>query len=106
MQLFRKSHRLLCPHIRIVPNDQCAVGENGKGILRLHLSHEGAFEGGKTFFSLLRNSVVDSINGSINVRLLEQRNSDEWDFCIYESCCVDLTLQKPSLADVSPITIR
>ena len=82
-----------------IPDHQRPV-ENGKGELRL--SHEGIFSSDKTVIAVIRNSVVDPITGAISVKLLEQHLGDR-DF--QATACIDLTLDKPSPDDVSPITI-
>jgi hypothetical protein len=81
-----------------VPDDQ-RPAENGKGVLRL--SHEGIFSSDNTVFALIRNSVVDPITGAINLKLLERH----WNSHDFQPICIDLTLDKPSPDDVSPITI-
>jgi hypothetical protein len=81
-----------------VPDDQRPV-ENGKG--HLHLSHEGIFSIDGDDFPVIRNSVVDPTTGAISVKLLEQ-HSDSFDF---PATYISLTLEKPSPANVSPITI-
>jgi len=83
-----------------VPDDQCAV-ENGKGVLRL--SHEGIFDSRQTDHDVIRNSVADFLTGSINVRLLEKRQ--RWPHPAHKPCCIDLTLHKPPLQHVTPMTI-
>ena len=81
-----------------VPDDQRPV-ENGKGHFRL--SHEGIFSSDETVFEIIRNSVVDPNTGAINVRLLARRIQSHG----FRATCIDLTLDKPSLNNVSPITI-
>ena len=83
-----------------VPDDKPLAG-NRIGIL--HLSHKGIlFQ--RTPDTVIQNSIVDPATGTIGVRFLSQ-----W----HELCsdglhpkCVDVTLHKPSPADVSPITVR
>ncbi|KAH0834259.1 hypothetical protein J3R83DRAFT_11615 [Lanmaoa asiatica] len=82
-----------------VPDNQRPV-ENKNGVLRL--SHEGILQNQKKNFTVIRNSIVDPINGSISVRLVERR----WEFNDAQPICIDLTLHRPSPVDVSPITIE
>ncbi|KAF8553182.1 hypothetical protein OG21DRAFT_1497848 [Imleria badia] len=72
---------------------------NGKGVLRL--SHEGTSDHHFHHIALLRNSIVDPITESTNVRLLECVNYDH-DLRVLWG---DLTLSKPTGNDVLPITI-
>ena len=83
-----------------VPDDQPLAGDrNGS----LRLSHEGIlFQ--EPPCAVIRNSIIDPITGSIGVRFLSQ-----WDELRSEGLhpkCVDVTLHKPSPANVSPITSR
>jgi hypothetical protein len=84
-----------------VPDDQ-PLANNRNGILRL--SHEGILFL-RTPHTVIRNSIVDPIAGSISTRFLCQwlsyhRTSDG-----LQPKCVDVTLHKPSPVDVSPITV-
>ncbi|KAF8557161.1 hypothetical protein OG21DRAFT_1494932 [Imleria badia] len=72
---------------------------NGKGVLRR--SHEGVSDHHFSHLALLRNSIVDPITESTNVRLLESVRFDRNLRVLWG----DLTLPKPSGDDISPITI-
>ncbi|KAF8547148.1 hypothetical protein OG21DRAFT_1607513 [Imleria badia] len=72
---------------------------NGKGVLRL--SHEGVSEHHFDEAALLRNSIVDSITGTTNVRLLVHLDVNHG----LNVTWGDLTLLKPSGNDVLPMTI-
>ena len=81
-----------------VPDDAHPV-ENGSHVLRL--SHEGEFRTYKAPVAIIRNSVIDPITGSVNVRFLEKGYHRG-----IGTICMDFTLQKPPAAEVLPITIE
>jgi hypothetical protein len=83
-----------------VPDDDQPLADNRYGILRL--SHEGILfqEAPDT---VIRNSIVDPITGSIGVKFLSQWHEARSGL---RPKCVDVTLHKPSPVDVSPITVR
>ena len=85
-----------------VPDDQHSV-KDGKGTL--YLSHEGVFSSDKNVVAVIRNSVVDPITGAISVKLLERHPERKFYFQLEATDCIDLTLEKSSTDDVSPITI-
>jgi len=70
----------------------------------LRLTHEGVFESQNKLLDIdvIRNSVVDSLTGSVNVRLLER---SRWERAADDLYCIDLTLHLPSATDVLPMTI-
>ena len=106
-----KTHVLLLRDLTVDWLDYCIVvqaftvpddprpAKNGKGVLRL--SHEGIFSSDYTVIAVIRNSVVDPITGTTNVKLLERH----WNSHDFQPICIDLTLDKPSPDGVSPITI-
>ena len=73
---------------------------NGKGILRL--SHEAVMPGRLQIFDLVRNSIMDAVSGTTNIRLLHQFfDGDNLTFS-----CIDLTLPNRSVMDaVVPMNI-
>ncbi|KAI9457373.1 hypothetical protein HD554DRAFT_1780831 [Boletus coccyginus] len=97
---------LFRPHTTLIqaftaPDDP-PLGENNLGGV-LRISHEGILFH-RAPCVVIRNSIVDPITGSIGVRFLDQS-------CGYiVRClnleCIDVTLHKPSLVDVSPITFH
>ncbi|KAF8556336.1 hypothetical protein OG21DRAFT_656539 [Imleria badia] len=82
-----------------VPDDQPLA--NNRNGTTLRLTHEGTMSH-RSPSAVIRNSIVDPITGSIGVRFLCQ-----WiDHDGFHPKCVDVTLPKPSLVDVSPITVH
>ncbi|KAF8554425.1 hypothetical protein OG21DRAFT_1095400 [Imleria badia] len=89
----------------VVPDLAALLDRNGVGELRL--THEVAIPTALPSFTLLRNSIIDPVTGSVNIRFLQvtpniQNYGDHKDMW-----CLDLTLPKPvSATDVLPISIR
>lgn len=73
---------------------------DGKGVLRL--SHESLSNQDLNGIAVLRNSIIDPITGSTNVRLLERLDVSRGRIRVI---CSDLTLPKPFGDEVLPITI-
>ncbi|KAF8554427.1 hypothetical protein OG21DRAFT_1497072 [Imleria badia] len=87
----------------VVPDSVALLDRTGVGELRL--THEVTIPTALPSFSLLRNSVVDPVTGSVNIRLLLITPSIHEDH--KDMSCLDLALPTPvSTTNVLPISIR
>ncbi|KAF8554424.1 hypothetical protein OG21DRAFT_1095706 [Imleria badia] len=83
-----------------IPLDRTVVGE-------LRLTHQVAIPTDFPTFSLLRNSTVDPVTGSVNIRLLHITTTIQNVVGHRNMLCLDLTLPKPvSTTDVLEISVR
>lgn len=88
-----------------IPDSATPRDSNGIGTLRL--THEVTIRIAPHSFSLLRNSVVDPISGSVTIKLLHISPSIQTGIEPKHMSCLNLTLPKPpSTADILPISVR